>query len=247
MRTSSHDQNISVIYRRGLELYQKEGNHSDALVYLKRAAKEGYAKAFCEVGIILARELRQADEAERWLKKAAELHALSSEAAHEYGMLLYFTKNDIGNCLKYLYRAANAQYGLAYGDLGSVLYVAKGEIAEAEKWFEKAIRVDCLLAPAAYHYAMLLLFEKEDDEAAFQNFLKAAKEKFEMAYVELGSLYYFYKNDVDEAEKWFQKAEEANCLLAPAAYDYGMLLLDARGEEEKGLHYLQKAKDDGYE
>jgi len=71
-------------------------------------------------------------------------------------------------------------------------------------------------------------------------------EGFELAYGELGSLLYQEKIDIDEAERWFKKAEEAGCLSAPDAYEYGMLLIEERGETERGKRYLDKAADDGY-
>ena len=67
-----------------------------------------------------------------------------------------------------------------------------------------------------------------------------------MAYGELGSVLYLEKADIDEAEKWFQKAEDADCLLAPHAYNYGMLLIKERGDIERGTRYLDKAAEDGY-
>jgi hypothetical protein len=41
-------------------------------------------------------------------------------------------------------------------------------------------------------------------------------------------------------------AEEAGCLHAPHAHDYGMLLIEERGDIERGTRYLDKAAEDGY-
>ena len=74
----------------------------------------------------------------------------------------------------------------------------------------------------------------------------AAREGYDLAYGELGSVLYLEKAEIDEAEKWFKKAEEAGCLHAPHAYDYGMLLIKERGDIERGNRYLDKATEDGY-
>ena len=46
--------------------------------------------------------------------------------------------------------------------------------------------------------------------------------------------------------KFFKKAEEANCLPAPHAHNYGELLIKERNEVEKGNRYLDLAEADGY-
>ena len=46
-------------------------------------------------------------------------------------------------------------------------------------------------------------------------------------------------------KKWFKKAEQAGCLHAPHAHDYGMLLIEERGDIERGNRYLDKAAEDG--
>jgi hypothetical protein len=52
--------------------------------------------------------------------------------------------------------------------------------------------------------------------------------------------------DIDEAESWFEKAKKAGCLDAPQAHDYGMLLIEERGEIEEGKKYLKMAEEGGY-
>jgi len=68
----------------------------------------------------------------------------------------------------------------------------------------------------------------------------------ELAYTEYASILYLEKIDVAEAEVYFKKAEEANCLPAPHAYTYGELLIKEKNEIEKGNRYLDLAKADGY-
>ena len=46
---------------------------------------------------------------------------------------------------------------------------------------------------------------------------------------------------------WFKKAEEADCLLAPNAHLYGTLLIEKRGDIERGNYYLDKATEEGFQ
>ena len=241
-----HQANASNIYDRGIELYIKENNYSEALIYLKRAATEGYKKAFCEVGIILCREKNETDEAEKWFQKAEKLKALSPEAIYEYGMLHYLHKKDWETGLKYLLQSAEQEYEPAYGDIGCILYLYKSEIDTALEWFAKADEADCLYPPAAFYYGLLLKIERKDSAKSIKYFRQAADGKFELAYGELGSALYF-QDEIDEAEMWFKKAEKADCLIAPNVHSYGMLLIEERGEIERGNYYLDKAAEEGFE
>ena len=78
----------------------------------------------------------------------------------------------------------------------------------------------------------MLVLEKGEWSQGLKYFQKAARDGFELAFGELGSVLYLEKADIDEAEKWFKKAEEAGCLFAPHAYDYGMLLIEERGDTD---------------
>ena len=96
---------------------------------------------------------------------------------------------------------------------------------------------------------IILYREKNETDKAeewFKKAEKAAREGYDLAYGELGSVLYLEKAEIDEAEKWFKKAEDAGCLYAPHAYDYGMLLIEERGDIERGNRYLDKAAEDGY-
>jgi TPR repeat protein len=238
--------NVTAIYKRGMELYLEEDNFVAGLKYLLRAAKAGYKPAYGEIGIILYREKNEADKAEKWFKKAEKADALFPEAAYQYGMLFYFEKGDCKTGLEYLLQSAKQGCEFAYGDIGSILYLEKNKINEAVEWFKKAEEANYLFAPAAYYYGLLLVLEKGEWSQGLKYFQKAARDGFELAFGELGSVLYLEKADIDEAEKWFKKAEEAGCLYAPHAYDYGMLLIEARGDTEKGNRYLDKAAEDGY-
>ncbi|KPA15894.1 sodium-type flagellar motor component [Candidatus Magnetomorum sp. HK-1] len=161
-------------------------------------------------------------------------------------MLNYLDKNDWETGLNYLFKSAEGGYELAYGDIGTILFLYKEDISSAEEWFEKAEDADCFLAPSAYYYGLLLGNEKGDTVKSLKYFRKSAEEGFELAYGELGFLLYLEKIDIDEAEEWFEKADAADCLEAPHAYEYGNLLIKERGDIEKGNFYLKKAENDGY-
>jgi len=240
------ESNLTDIYKRGMELYLKENNFIAGLKYLFRAARAGYKRAYGEIGIILYREKNEIGKAEEWFMKAEKSGSLFPEAAYEYGMLIYLEKGDCDAGLKYLLYSANQRCELAYGDIGSILYLEKNKIDEAVEWFKKAEEANCLFAPAAYYYGLVLVLEKGEWSQSLKYLRKAARDGYELAFGELGSVLYLEKGDIDEAEKWFKKAEEAGCLHAPHAYDYGMLLIEERGDAVRGTRYLDKAAEDGY-
>ncbi len=51
---------------------------------------------------------------------------------------------------------------------------------------------------------------------------------------------------MDEAEEYFKKAVENNCLSTPHANSYGDLLIKERNEVEQVNKYLDLAEADGY-
>ena len=99
---------------------------------------------------------------------------------------------------------------------------------------------------AIYNRGMQLYLEEENYVTGLKYLYKAAKAGYKKAYGEIGIILHREKNEADEAEKWFKKAEDAGCLHAPHAYDYGILLIEERGDIERGNRYLDKAAEDGY-
>jgi len=233
-------------YEHGVKLYLENDDPESALKYLMNAAKSGYTKAYGEIGIILNREKNVPDKAEEWFTKAEQTDSLFPAAAYEYGMLHYLEKNDWETGLEYLLQSASQGYELAYGDIGIITYLEKEMIGEAEEWFKKAESADCLLAPAAYYFGLLLFLDKGNWSESMKYFQKSAEEGFELAYGQFGTILYLEKLDFDEAERWFEKAEEAGYLDAPQAHDYGMLLIEVRGQIERGNEYLKMAEENGY-
>jgi len=126
------------------------------------------------------------------------------------------------------------------------LYREKNETDKAEEWFKKAEKAGSLFPAAAYEYGMLFYLEKGDWKTGLKYLLQSAKQGCELAYGDIGSILYLEKNKINEALEWLKKAEEAGCLFAPHAYDYGMLLIEERGDTERGNRYLDKAAEDGY-
>ncbi len=236
----------SARYERAVDLYLNENEPDKALHILFKLAKDSYYKAFGEIGVIIYREKHDVEKAEEWFIKAEKVGALMGEATFEYGMLHYLEKDDWETGLSYLFRAAEQGYELAYGDIGTILYLYKSDIDEAERWFEKAEKEECLLAPAAFSYGQLLMLERDDWEKSEKFFKQSAEEGFDPAYAEYASILYLNKINVDEAEEYYKKAEENNCLPAPHAYTYGNVLIKERNDVEKGNKYLDLAEADGY-
>lgn len=238
--------NPEFYYKRGLHLYFEKGAVDDGLKHLLKSAEAGHKKAYGDIGLILYREKNDPIQAEDWFKKAEEADSLTPEAAYEYGMLYHLEKDNWETGLSYLMQSAEGGYELAYGDIGSILYLYKSDIDNAIKWFEKAEATDCFLAPAAYYYGLLLSLEKKDWEKSFRFFKQAANEGFDLAYGEYASAL-CEKGEFDDAEKWFESAVEADALIAPHAYEYGMLLIKERGDSIRGNLYLEMAAEDGYD
>jgi len=234
------------MFNKGISLYLDHGRPDNALEYLLAAAKSGYKRAYGEIAIILYREKNRVANAQEWFQKAENSFALFPAASYEYGMLLYLEKGDWETGLKYLLQSAEQGYESAYGDIGCILYLYKSEVENALEWFARAAEADCLYPPAAYYYGLLLETETEDSAKSIKYFRQAAEGGFELAYGEMGSALYF-KDEIDEAEIWFKKAEDADCLPAPNAHIYGMLLIEKRGEIERGNYYLDKAAEEGFE
>lgn len=239
-------QNNAALYEQALDLYLKDNKPDEALRILFKLAKARYKKAFGEIGVIVYREKHDVKKAEEWFEKAEKIGALLEEATYEYGMLHYLEKADWKKGLNYLLKAAEQGYEFSYGDIGTILYLYKSDIKQAERWFEKAEKEQVLLAPAAFYYGQLLMLERNEWEKSKKYFKKSAEEGFDLAYAEYASILYLDKIDVDEAVVYFKKAEEANCLSAPHAHNYGELLIKERNEVEKGKRYLDLAEADGY-
>ena len=180
-------------------------------------------------------------------KKKKRGVATDVKAIYQRGIQLYLEEENYVSALKYLFRAAKAGYKKAYGQIGIILYLEKNIINEAIEWFKKAEAANCLFAPAAYYFGLLLYLEKGERSKSLEYFQKAAREGYDLAYGVLGSVLYLENAEIDEAEKWFKKAEQAGCLQAPHAYDYGMLLIEERGDIERGNRYLDKAAEDEYQ
>lgn len=238
--------NNADLFEQALDLYLNKNQHGEALRILFKLAKDGYKKAFGEIGIIIYREKHDLKIAEEWFTKAEKIGALMGAATYEYGMLHYLEKDDWKTGLNYLLKSAEKGFELAYGDIGIILYLYKSDIDEAEKWFKKAEQEDVLLAPAAFYYGELLFIERGEWEKSKKYFKRSAEEGFEPAFAEYASILYLDKIDVDKAEEFFKMAEKANFLSAPHAHNYGELLIKERNEVERGNKYLDMAAADGY-
>jgi TPR repeat protein len=76
---------------------------------------------------------------------------------------------------------------LAYGDTGTIIYLYEEKTDEAEEWFRKAEAENCLFAPAAYYFGLLLWMDRANSTDSFKYFKKAAEEGFETAYGQYGT------------------------------------------------------------
>ncbi len=243
---SANSRKNDALYEHALDLYLNEDKADEALRILFKLANAHYMKAYGEIGVILYREMQDFENAQEWFVKAEKKGELFGEGNYEYGMLHYLHKGDWQSGLKYLLKAAEQGYELAYGDIGAILYLYDSDIDQAERWFKKAVDAEALLAPAAYYYGQLLMLERNEWEKSKKYFKQSAEEGFEPAYEEYASILYLDKIDVDEAEIYFEEADVADFLTAPHAHNYGELLIKERNKIEKGKRYLDLAEADGY-
>ena len=156
-------------------------------------------------------------------------------------------ENKPDEALQILLELANANYTKAFGEIGVILYREKHDAENAEKWFIKAENNGELFEEAAYEYGMLHYLEKDDWKTGLSYLLKATEQGYELAYGDIGIIYYLNKCDIDQTERWFEKAEKEDALLAPAAYYYGLLLSLERDEWEKCKKYFKQSAEDDFE
>ena len=233
---------VESMYEYGMSLYLETPDYETALKYLLKAASYDFEPSYGDIGIIYM-EMNNPETAEKWFIKADEANCLFPPAAYEYGMLICFEKNDDEKALEYFIAAADGEYEPSYCQIGTIFYY-KNDLTIAQEWFDKAEKADCLFAPAAYDYGMLYL-EKGNDDKALEYFITAAEGEYEPSYGEIGTILY-HNNDLTTAQEWFVKAEEANCLFAPSAYNYGLLSLE-KGNEDRALKYFITAADGEFE
>jgi len=138
-------------------------------------------------------------------------------------------------------------YKKAYNEIGIIFCREKNDSDSAEKWFHKSEKAGVLSPEAAYEYGMLYYLDKDDWETGLGYLLRSAKEGYEIAYGDIGVIFYLYKEDLICAEEWFEKAEAVNCFLAPPAYYYALLLDHEKGDLDKSIKYLRKSAEDGFD
>ena len=194
-----------IAFEYGMLLFVEKDNLNEALKYLFIAAEAEYEPAYPIIGAILNIQ-NKIDDAEQWFKKAEQANFLSHATAYDYGMLLYWDRDELEQALKYLFIAAKDDYEPAFGDIGIIYYRDKNDKETALKWFKKAENVDCLYPPAAFEYGELLSELGKTDEA-MEKYLIAAEGKYDLAYEAIGDIYY-QRNDLETADKWFAKMEE---------------------------------------
>jgi TPR repeat protein len=179
--------------------------------------------------------------------KSKKAYSPNNDVLYEKAIDLYLDENKPDEALQILLELANANYTKAFGEIGVILYREKHDVENAEKWFIKAENNDALSDEAAYEYGMLHYFEKDDLEKGLSYLLKAAEQGYELAYGDIGIIYYLNKSDIDQAERCFEKSEKEDALLAPAAYYYGLLLKLERNEWEKCKKYFKQSAEGDFE
>jgi len=138
----------------------------------------------------------------------------------------YFSQNQIAIALEEFNEAARIDptYALAHNGLGMV-YSALGEDAKAEASFRRAISLDPNSSESRNNYGTFLCTRNRIDEsidqymAAVRNPLYATRD---VAYLNAG-LCALRKQDVENAEIYFQNALQIQPLLHRASYELALI------------------------
>ncbi|MDZ7759237.1 MAG: hypothetical protein U5L00_03145 [Desulfovermiculus sp.] len=170
-----------------------------------------------------------------------------NNALYEQAIDLYLNENKPDEALRILLKLSKVGFNKALGAIGVIIYREKMDVEKAEEWFIKAEKANALQEEATYEYGMLHYLKKDDWETGLSYLFKAAAQGYELAYGDIGTILYFYKSDVNEAEKWFEQAEKEECLFAPAAFSYAQLLMLERDDWEKSKKLFKESADAGFE
>jgi TPR repeat protein len=255
------------LFDKGKTCYDGQ-DYQEALKWFQKAAVKGYADAQNYVGLIyyegkgVKRDIR---EALKWFQKAADQgHAgaqryearikndLEKESFFDKG-LAYYDKKDLQEALKWFQRADEKGHPEAQRYIALIndareekrkekteiqslfdkgmAYYDKKDFQEALKWFQRA---DEKGHPEAQRYIALINDAQEEKR----------KEKTEIQSLFDKGMAYYDKKDLQEALKWFQRADEKG---HPEAQRYIALINDAREEKRKEETETQSLFDKGLE
>ncbi len=153
----------------------------------------------------------------------------------------YFSQNQITIALEEFTEAVKIDpaYSLAHNGLGMV-YSALGEDAKADASFKRAISLDPSNAESRNNYGTFLCSRNRIDEsitqfmAAVRNPLYATKD---IAYLNAG-ICSLRKQDIDNAETYFQNALQMQPLMHRASYELALINFN-RNKFGLAREYLQ--------
>ncbi|KAF9550485.1 hypothetical protein EC957_000159 [Mortierella hygrophila] len=232
------------MYRKGdgVEMNQGEADRWDL-----KAAEGGFSASQNYIGLRYF-QVRNYTEALRWYRKAAEQGDREGEfrlgAMHYYG---HGTRKNPQEAEKWMRKAADRGFTPAATGMG-IICLEQERYREAMTW--------CLMARedpiSEYHIGCLFRYGFDvlpNYVAAMEWFQRSAKKEYGLAESAIG---WMYRNgvgvseDLEEAEKWYRKAEEHGDL--DAANELAMALSDI-GAIEEGFNIgnlLEKAEEKGH-
>ena len=242
--------------------YRKGYDDLEAVKWVQKAAKQGYARAQYKLGDMYY-DMYYGDDVEQSYEKAAEWYLKAAEQglARAQWKLGVMYKNGRGveqsdeEAAEWVLKAA--EQGLARAQYKLVSMYRNGTGVEqsdkkATEWVLKAAEQ----GDARAQYDLGNMYEKgrdveQSDEKALEWYLKAADQGFARAQYDLGNMYYNgrgVRRSYKKAVEWYLKAAEqgdarAQCNLG-LMYDFG---LGVERSFEKAAEWVQKAADQGYE
>lgn len=228
---------------------------NEKIEWYQRAADQNSEVAMLNLATSY-KEMGKCDEAQTWLKKAADQGFIPSKNTlgswYFYGQCV---KEDKAEAVK-LYRYA-AERGYAESQLHLGYCYAKGlgvkvDYKEALKWYMMAADQGNMYAC----YNLGLFYERgdgvdKDFKEAINWYLKAADMGYADAYVNIGHLYYGFNYGIDhsyeEAVKWYEKAAQLN--NARGLHSLGRCYYDGDGvtrDYQKAYELYMKAAEQNY-
>ena len=246
-------------YREG---YGTAVDHVEAVKWVQKAAKQGYARAQCNLGDMykFGRGVKQSDEKVlEWYLKAAEQGLARTQ--YDLGNMYYYgtdygtgVEQSYEKAVEWYLKAAEQGDAWAQNDLGEMYYNGTGVEQSYEKaagWYLKAAEQGDNCA----QYNLGCMYRdgtgvEQSYEKAREWYLKAAEQGAADAQCNLGVMYYTgtgVEQSYEKAVEWYLKAAEQGDACAQC--NLGYMYEKGHGVEqsyEKAVEWYLKAAEQGF-
>lgn len=149
---------------------------------------------------------------------------LNPEELFQHGKFFFDERKDADTALPFFMAAAIAGNEMALTEIGYIIECKSTTSDRAEKLYRKLEDTGSLSPYGFYRIGMIAYWDRVNVEEALKYLLKAAELGCEEAYQVLGYIFHNEKNDLGEAEEWYEKAATAQVLMHSYLEDYEALL-----------------------